>query len=154
MGSDAKNLMSDGNVQIVKTGEVIGATQLTEGELIVEAGGRAENTVVTGAGWLKVATGGIAKCTQYGNNGTLSVSDGAIATDIVQSEGGAISLSTLATVNGRHPEGEFCVDQGYACGLLLENGGTCVYWKDIARKKSFSIKRAACWLMGQPQRSW
>lgn len=36
------------NVQIVKTGEVIGATQLTEGELIVEAGGRAENTVVTG----------------------------------------------------------------------------------------------------------
>ncbi len=46
-----KNLMSDGNVQIVKTGEVIGATQLTEGELIVEAGGRAENTVVTG-GWL------------------------------------------------------------------------------------------------------
>ncbi|EOM2314593.1 hypothetical protein, partial [Escherichia coli] len=24
MGSDAKNLMSDGNVQIVKTGEVIG----------------------------------------------------------------------------------------------------------------------------------
>ncbi len=32
MGSDAKNLMSDGNVQIVKTGEVIGATQLTEGE--------------------------------------------------------------------------------------------------------------------------
>ena len=36
-----KNLMSDGNVQIVKTGEVIGATQLTEGELIVEAGGRA-----------------------------------------------------------------------------------------------------------------
>lgn len=40
MGSDAKNLMSDGNVQIVKTGEVIGATQLTEGELIVEAGGR------------------------------------------------------------------------------------------------------------------
>ena len=39
MGSDAKNLMSDGNVQIVKTGEVIGATQLTEGELIVEAGG-------------------------------------------------------------------------------------------------------------------
>ncbi|EHF0697457.1 hypothetical protein F0202_13035 [Shigella flexneri] len=123
MGSDAKNLMSDGNVQIVKTGEVIGATQLTEGELIVEAGGRAENTVVTGAGWLKVATGGIAKCTQYGNNGTLSVSDGAIATDIVQSEGGAISLSTLATVNGRHPEGEFSVDQGYAYGLLLENGG-------------------------------
>lgn len=53
MGSDAKNLMSDGNVQIVKTGEVIGATQLTEGELIVEAGARAENTVVTGAGWLK-----------------------------------------------------------------------------------------------------
>lgn len=87
MGSDAKNLMSDGNVQIVKTGEVIGATQLTEGELIVEAGGRAENTVVTGAGWLKVATGGIAKCAQYGNNGTLSVSDGAIATDIVQSGG-------------------------------------------------------------------
>lgn len=36
------------NVQIVKTGEVIGATQLTEGELIVEAGARAENTVVTG----------------------------------------------------------------------------------------------------------
>lgn len=85
MGSDAKNLMSDGNVQIVKTGEVIGATQLTEGELIVEAGGRAENTVVTGTGWLKVATGGIVKCTQYGNNGTLSVSDGAIATDVVQS---------------------------------------------------------------------
>ncbi len=24
---------------------------------------------------------------------------------------------------GRHPEGEFSVDQGYACGLLLENGG-------------------------------
>lgn len=37
--------------------------------------------------------------------------------------GGAISLSTLATVNGRHPEGEFSVDKGYACGLLLENGG-------------------------------
>lgn len=27
---------------------------------------------------------------------------------------------------------------------------TCVYWKDIARKKLFLIKRAACWLMGQP----
>lgn len=123
MGSDAKNLMSDGKVQIVKTGEVIGATQLTDGELLVETGGRAENTVVTDAGWLKVETGGIAKGTQYGNNGTLSVSDGAIATDIVQSDGGAISLSTLATVNGRHPEGEFSVDKGYACGLLLENGG-------------------------------
>ena len=36
MGSDAKNLMSDGNVQIVKTGEVIGATQLTEGEVAEE----------------------------------------------------------------------------------------------------------------------
>lgn len=36
MGSDAKNLMSDGNVQIVKTGEVIGATQLTEGELMLK----------------------------------------------------------------------------------------------------------------------
>lgn len=154
MGSDAKNLMSDGNVQIVKTGEVIGATQLTEGELIVEAGGRAENTVVTGAGWLKVATGGIAKCTQYGNNGTLSVSDGAIATDIVQSEGGAISLSTLATVNGRHPEGEFSVDQVMPAVCCWKMAVTCVYWKDIARKKSFSIKRAACWLMGQPQRSW
>ncbi|EFB2839278.1 MULTISPECIES: AIDA repeat-containing protein [Escherichia] len=123
MGSDAKNLMSDGKVQIVKTGEVISATQLTDGELLVETGGRAENTVVTDAGWLKVETGGIAKGTQYGNNGTLSVSDGAIATDIVQSDGGAISLSTLATVNGRHPEGEFSVDKGYACGLLLENGG-------------------------------
>ena len=153
MGSDAKNLMSDGNVQIVKTGEVIGATQLTEGELIVEAGGRAENTVVTGAGWLKVATGGIAICTQYGNNGTLSVSDGAIATDIVQSEGGAISLSTLATVNGRHPEGEFSVDKGYAV-CCWKMAATCVYWKAIARKKLFSIKRAACWSMGQPQRSW
>lgn len=32
-------------------------------------------------------------------------------------------VSTLATVNGRHPEGEFSVDKGYACGLLLENGG-------------------------------
>ena len=123
MGSDEKNLMSDGNVQIVKTGEVVGATQLTDGELIIEAGGRAENTIVTGAGWLKVEAGGIARGAQYGNNGTLSVSDGAIATDIVQSDGGAISLSTLATVNGRHPEGEFSVDQGYACGLLLENGG-------------------------------
>ncbi|QCT89890.1 AIDA repeat-containing protein [Escherichia sp. E4742] len=123
MGSDAKNLISDGKVQIVHAGDVIGATQLTDGELIVEAGGRAENTVVTDAGWLKVETGGIAKCTQYSNNGTLSVGDGAIATDIVQSDGGAISLSTLATVNGRHPEGEFSVDQGYACGLLLENGG-------------------------------
>ncbi|HGV7042445.1 TPA: pertactin-like passenger domain-containing protein [Escherichia coli] len=119
MGSDAKNLMSDGNVQIVKTGEVIGATQLTEGELIVEAGGRAENTVVTGAGWLKVATGGIAKCTQYGNNGTLSVSDGAIATDIVQSEGGAISLSTLATVNGT--TSAVVVDEGGE--LLVYPGG-------------------------------
>lgn len=123
MGSDAKNLISDGKVQIVHAGDVIGATQLTDGELIVEAGGRAENTVVTDAGWLKVETGGIAKCTHYSNNGTLSVGDGAIATDIVQSDGGAISLSTLATVNGRHPEGEFSVDQGYACGLLLENGG-------------------------------
>ncbi|MDQ9240393.1 AIDA repeat-containing protein [Escherichia marmotae] len=123
MGSDEKNLMSDGNVQIVKTGEVVGAAQLTDGELIIEAGGRAENTIVTGAGWLKVEAGGIARGAQYGNNGTLSVSDGAIATDIVQSDGGAISLSTLATVNGRHPEGEFSVDQGYACGLLLENGG-------------------------------
>ncbi|EFE0634184.1 TPA: AIDA repeat-containing protein [Escherichia coli] len=123
MGSDAKNLMSGGKVQIVKTGEVISATQLTDGELLVETGGRAENTVVTDAGWLKVETGGIVRGTQYGNNGTLSVGDGAIATDIVQSDGGAISLSTLATVNGRHPEGEFSVDQGYACGLLLENGG-------------------------------
>ncbi|WP_149540263.1 AIDA repeat-containing protein [Escherichia albertii] len=123
MGSDAKNLMSDGKVHIVHAGEVISATQLTDGELIVEAGGRAENTVVTGAGWLKVEAGGVAKGTQYANDGTLSVNDGAIATDIVQSDGGALSLSTLATVNGRHPEGEFSVDQGYACGLLLENGG-------------------------------
>ena len=142
MGSDAKNLMSDGNVQIVKTGEVIGATQLTEGELIVEAGGRAENTVVTGAGWLKVATGGIAKCTQYGNNGTLSVSDGAIATDIVQSEGGAIPKVNSALIK---------VMPAVCCWKMAV---TCVYWKAIARKKLFSIKRVACWSMGQPQRSW
>lgn len=32
-------------------------------------------------------------------------------------------VSTLATVTYRHPEGEFSVDKGYACGLLLENGG-------------------------------
>ncbi len=99
MGSDAKNLMSDGSVQIFQPGEVIGATQLTEGELIVEAGGRAENTVVTGAGWLKVATGGIA-----GNaHRTVTMARYRSATvplpRSVQSEGGAISLSTLATVN-------------------------------------------------------
>lgn len=106
-------------------------------------------------GWL-VESGnrGIAKCTQYGNNGTLSVSDGAIATDIVQSEGGAISLSTLATVNGRHPEGEFSVDKGYACGLLLENGGNLRVLEGHRAEKLFSIKRVACWSMGQPQRSW
>lgn len=51
MGSDAKNLMSDGNVQIVKTGEVIGATQLTEGELIVEAGAKSRKYRGHG-GWL------------------------------------------------------------------------------------------------------
>lgn len=34
MGSDAKNLMSDGKVHIVHAGEVISATQLTDGELI------------------------------------------------------------------------------------------------------------------------
>lgn len=153
MGSDAKNLMSDGNVQIVKTGEVIGATQLTEGELIVEAGGRAENTVVTGAGWLKVATGGIAKCTQYGNNGTLSVSDGAIATDIVQSEGGAISLRSLRLM-AAIPKVNSALIKVMPAVCCWKMAVTCVYWKDIARKKSFSIKRAACWLMGQPQRSW
>lgn len=154
MGSDAKNLMSDGNVQIVKTGEVIGATQLTEGELIVEAGGRAENTVVTGAGWLKVATGGIAKCTQYGNNGTLSVSDGAIATDIVQSEGGAISLSRSLRLMAAIPKVNSALIKVMPAVCCWKMAVTCVYWKDIARKKSFSIKRAACWLMGQPQRSW
>lgn len=94
MGSDAKNLMSDGNVQIVKTGEVIGATQLTEGELIVEAGGRAENTVVTGAGWLKVATGGIAKCTQYGNNGTCNQVNHLIPTRVLV-KGGEITCKIL-----------------------------------------------------------
>lgn len=63
-------------------------------------------------------------------------------------------VSTLATVNGRHPEGEFSVDQGYACGLLLENGGNLRVLEGHRAEKSFSIKRAACWLMGQPQRSW
>lgn len=154
MGSDAKNLMSDGNVQIVKTGEVIGATQLTEGELIVEAGGRAENTVVTGAGWLKVATGGIAKCTQYGNNGTLSVSDGAIATDIVQSEEAQLvsllSLRLMAAI----PKVNSALIKVMPAVCCWKTAVTCVYWKAIARKKSFSIKRAACWSMGQPQRSW
>ncbi len=154
MGSDAKNLMSDGNVQIVKTGEVIGATQLTEGELIVEAGARAENTVVTGAGWLKVATGGIAKCTQYGNNGTLSVSDGAIATDIVQSEGAQLvslrSLRLMAAI----PKVNLALIRVMPAVCCWKMAVTCVYWKDIARKKLFSIKRVACWSMGQPQRSW
>lgn len=154
MGSDAKNLMSDGNVQIVKTGEVIGATQLTEGELIVEAGGRAENTVVTGAGWLKVATGGIAKCTQYGNNGTLSVSDGAIATDIVQSEEAQLvsllSLRLMAAI----PKVNSALIKVMPAVCCWKTAVTCVYWKAIARKKSFSIKRAAWWSMGQPQRSW
>lgn len=154
MGSDAKNLMSDGNVQIVKTGEVIGATQLTEGELIVEAGARAENTVVTGAGWLKVATGGIAKCTQYGNNGTLSVSDGAIATDIVQSEEAQLvslrSLRLMAAI----PKVNLALIRVMPAVCCWKMAVTCVYWKAIARKKSFSIKRAACWSMGQPQRSW
>ncbi len=153
MGSDAKNLMSDGNVQIVKTGEVIGATQLTEGELIVEAGGRAENTVVTGTGSLKVATGGIVKCTQYGNNGTLSVSDGAIATDVVQSEGGAISLRSLRLM-AAIPKVNSALIRVMPAVCCWKMAVTCVYWKDIARKKSFSIKRAACWSMGQPQRSW
>lgn len=154
MGSDAKNLMSDGNVQIVKTGEVIGATQLTEGELIVEAGARAENTVVTGAGWLKVATGGIAKCTQYGNNGTLSVSDGAIATDIVQSEEAQLvslrSLRLMAAI----PKVNLALIRVMPAVCCWKMAVTCVYWKAIARKKLFSIKRAACWSMGQPQRSW
>lgn len=109
-------------MQIVKTGEVIGATQLTEGELIVEAGGRAENTVVTGAGWLKVATGGIINA-----HSTVTMARYRSATvplpQILFSPREAQLVSTLATVNGRHPEGEFSVDKGYACGLLLENGG-------------------------------
>lgn len=151
MGSDAKNLISDGKVQIVHAGDVIGATQLTDGELIVEAGGRAENTVVTDAGWLKVETGGIAKCTQYSNNGTLSVGDGAIATDIVQSDGGAISLSTLATVNGRHPEGEFSVDQAMPAVYCWRMAVICGYWRAIARKKSFWIRMVVCWSTEQHQ---
>lgn len=149
MGSDAKNLMSDGKVQIVKTGEVISATQLTDGELLVETGGRAENTVVTDAGWLKVETGGIAKGTQYGNNGTLSVSDGAIATDIVQSDGGAISLSTLATVNGRHPEGEFSVDKAMPAVCCWRMAEICAYWKVIGQKKLFSIRLVVYWSTGR-----
>ncbi len=96
---------------------------------------------------MKVATGGIAKCAQYGNNGTLSVSDGAIATDIVQSEGGAISLY-LATVNGRHPEGEFSVDKGYACGLLLENGGNLRVLEGHRAEKNHSRSR------GRPVGQW
>lgn len=154
MGSDAKNLMSDGKVHIVHAGEVISATQLTDGELIVEAGGRAENTVVTGAGWLKVEAGGVAKGTQYANDGTLSVNDGAIATDIVQSDGGALSLSTLATVNGRHPEGEFSVDQGYACGLLLEMAVIYVFWLVTGQKKSSSTRAVVCWSTGQRLQPW
>ncbi|MTD67540.1 hypothetical protein GLP02_24465, partial [Escherichia coli] len=43
--------------------------------------------------------------------------------DIVQSEGCAISISTLATVTARHPEGEFSVQQGHACGFLLQKCG-------------------------------
>ena len=149
MGSDEKNLMSDGNVQIVKTGEVVGATQLTDGELIIEAGGRAENTIVTGAGWLKVEAGGIARGAQYGNNGTLSVSDGAIATDIVQSDGGAISLSTFATVNGRHPEGELALIRAMPAVCCWRTAVTCAYWKVIGQKKSFSIRLVVCWLTEQ-----
>lgn len=124
MGSDAKNLvMSDGKEHVVHSAEVNSNTQLTDGVLVVQTGGIAENTSVSDAGWLKVEPGGIAKGTQYADNGTVSVNDGAVATEIVQSERGALSVSTLASVNGRHPEGEFSVDGGYACGLLLENGG-------------------------------
>ncbi|STL69492.1 Fluffing protein [Escherichia coli] len=86
MGSDAKNLMSDGMCKLLRPARSLARRNLLEGELIVEAGGRARKYRGHGGCWLKVATGGIAKCTQYGNNGTLSVSDGAIATDIVQSE--------------------------------------------------------------------
>lgn len=76
-----------------------------------------------GVSWLRVATDRVAKYTQCGSSGTLSVSDGVTAMDIVQSGGGAVSLSTLATVNSRHPEGELSADKDYACDLLLEGGG-------------------------------
>lgn len=80
-----------------------------------------------GVGWLKVVIGGIVKCIQYGNNGMLLVSDGVIVIDIVQFEGGVISFFMFVMVNGCYFEGEFSVDKGYVCGLLLENGGNlCV----------------------------
>ena len=145
MGSDAKNLMSDGNVQIVKTGEVIGATQLTEGELIVEAGGRAENTVVTGAGWLKVATGGMARY----RSATVPLPQILFSPREAQ----LVSLRSLRLM-AAIPKVNSALIKVMPAVCCWKMAVTCVYWKAIARKKLFSIKRVACWSMGQPQRSW
>ena len=151
MGSDAKNLMSDGNVQNCcdRRGHWRDAN-FTEGELIVEAGERA-CTVVTGCiaesgnRWIQMHTVAAEQwvhaigqrrchCHRY-----CSVRGGAI-------------VSTLATVNGRHPEGEFSVDKGYACGLLLEK------WRHLRTGRT---SRGKNWFDQeghqdnvQPQRSW
>ena len=130
MGSDAKNLMSDGNVQIVKTGEVIGATQLTEGELIVEAGG----STVTMARY-RSATVPLPQILFSPREAQL------------------VSLRSLRLM-AAIPKVNSALIRVMPAVCCWKMAVTCVYWKDIARKKSFSIKRAACWLMGQPQRSW
>ena len=147
MGSDAKNLMSDGNVQIVKTGEVIGAMQLTEGELIVEAGGRAENTVVTGAGWVKV-THSTVTMARY-RSATVPLPQILFSPREAQ----LVSLRSLRLM-AAIPKVNSALIKVMPAVCCWKMAVTCVYWKAIARKKLFSIKRAACWSMGQPQRSW
>ena len=154
MGSDAKNLMSDGNVQIVKTGEVIGATQLTEGEVLVDAGCRADNTVVTVAGWLKVEPVGSPNA-----HSTVTMARYRSATvplpQILFSprEAQLVSLRSLRLM-AAIPKVNSALIRVMPAVCCWKMAVTCVYWKDIARKKLFSIKRVACWSMGQPQRSW
>lgn len=133
-------------MQIVHAGDAIGATQLTDGELIVEAGGRAENTVVTGAGWLKVETGGIAKCTQYSSNGTLSVGDGAIATDIVQSEGERLASQRSLLLMAAIPKVNLALIRAMPVVYCWRMAVICGYWRAIARKNHSG---SGWWFAGQ-----
>lgn len=149
MGSDEKNLMSDGNVQIVKTGEVVGATQLTDGELIIEAGGRAENTIVTGAGWLKVEAGGIARGHSTATMARYQSVTGPLPQILFSPTVEQLAFQRSLLLMAAILKVNLALIRAMPAVCCWRTAVTCAYWKVIGQKKSFSIRLVVCWLTEQ-----
>ncbi|HBA1880726.1 TPA: autotransporter adhesin Ag43 [Escherichia coli] len=98
-------------------------TTLNGGYQYVHRDGLALNTVINEGGWQVVKAGGAVGNTTINQNGELRVHAGGEATAVTQNTGGALVTSTAATVTGTNRLGHFCVGNGMADNVVLENGG-------------------------------